>query len=370
MDLYINASPLLFPNWSGVQFYIYRILSAMIEQGPEHRFHLHFSQEGEDARVDALLCLPNVTGHRHPGPWRSYAALPLEILRTRSRAYYLMNGDGRLRIPVPCPTAAIVYDCGNYILPSSQGADTAELRETAGRNMRKRDILFTLSETVKAEMVDLFSVRPEQVVVAPCAVDRPDMTVQGERPKALAAGRPFFLMVNMGRAYKNWQDVVAAFALYLEAHPHDKETVLVLAGELRGETEKIAAALAVSPVQERILSLGYLSEAELHYLYCHARMALFPSRYEGFGIPALEAMAYDLPIIVSDIPVLKEVTADAALHVPLDRPEVLAEAMDCLNSDSALRASLVQRGQARLEAYSWRDSGRKTLDALTALGNR
>ena len=371
MDLYINASPLRFPNWSGVQFYVYRILAEMIEQGREHRFHLHFSQEGADARVDALIARPNVSGHQHTGAVRSYAALPLEILRTRSRAYYLMNGDGRLRIPVPCPTAAIVYDCASYVLPARYGGrEDAAFREAAGRHMRQRDVLFTLSETVKAEMVDLFAVRPEQVVVAPCAVDLPERRVESERPKALPADRPFFLMVNMGRPYKNWQDVVAAFGLYVEAHPHDRETVLVLAGELRSETEKLGAAIAASAAKERILCLGYLSAAELHYLYTHARMALFPSRYEGFGIPALEAMAYDLPLIVSDIPVLKEVTADAALHVPLDQPQDMADAMEALNADSALRSRLTERGRARLEAYSWQESGRITLDALLALGRR
>ena len=84
-------------------------------------------------------------------------------------------------------------------------------------------------------------------------------------------------------------------------------------------------------------------------------------------MPALEAMSHDLPVIVSDIPVLKEVTQDAALHVPIGQPEQLAQVMARLNEDEALRRCLIDKGRQRLNAYSWRESAQITLNALLAL---
>ena len=107
-----------------------------------------------------------------------------------------------------------------------------------------------------------------------------------------------------------------------------------------------------------------MSAEELRYLYRRARVALVPSRYEGFGVPALEALTYGVPLIVSDIPVLLEVTGGAAVSVPLDRPDLMAAEMVRLNRDVQLRHSFIQKGKQRAEAYTWQQSARRTLQGL------
>ncbi len=213
--------------------------------------------------------------------------------------------------------------------------------------------MVTISETVKSEIVDLFGVDPDKIVVAPCAVERPVPGYEGDRPAALAQDTPFFLMFNPGRGTKNWEDVIAAFGIYVASNSVDRDTLLVLAGDLRTETEGIRKAIVDSGCADRIVCLGYVTDDETVYLYRNARMSLFPSRYEGSGIPALEAMAHGLPVIVSDIPVMREVTGGAALTIPLDKPASLAEAMSQLNTDNALRTEIVTKGMERIAAYAW-----------------
>lgn len=368
MNISIDASILLYPNWSGVQFYTYHILDEMTRLKPNATFHLHCDSAASEPRLEEIVRRSNVVRHNRIGGLRYHGLLPWDTLRLHSRAYYSFSM--RLRSRLPCPGAIAFYDCGEHVLPEHYNiADPEAHRRQAGRGLRALPLIVTISEAVKAELVSLFDVRPERIVVAPPAADRPDPDAPDEKPAMIANSVPFFLMVNPGRSYKNWRDALAAFAFYVAAHPAETETRLVLAGDLRAEMEPFGTALAALPesARRRVVSLGYVTEPQLRWLYRHARVKVFPSLYEGFGMPALEAMSYDLPVIVSDIPVLKEVTQDAALHVPIGQPEQLAQAMARLNEDEALRRCLIDKGRQRLNVYSWRESAKTTLDALLSL---
>lgn len=373
MNLYVDARVLQKPHWRGEQLYVHRLLREMTKIGDEHRFHLHFGWEGWDPRIDALLAGRNVHRHEHRGRARSHASLPLAIVRSRSRVYFRMyNEDAAMRVPIPRPVAVLIHDNGRHLLPREYGVvDAPALRRATRRHIRSFELIVTVSETVKGEIVDLFDLAPERIVVAPNAVDPPDLAAPAERPPAVAQDAGLILMVNPGGANKNWQDALAGYARFAARQSDRQRPLLVLAGNLASEQARIAAAIAADPVlQAGVICPGYVPDEQLRWLYRHASVALYPSRYEGFGVPVLEAMAHDLPVIASDIPVLREVAGDAALFVPLDRPEAVAEAIARLLTDERLRAALIERGRERVRAYSWRQSARTALDALLTLGHR
>ncbi len=111
----------------------------MSELDTENRFHLHFGRIGEDPRIDELVNRTNMVRHSHPGRYRSYLTIPIEVLRTRSRVYFMMSGDGKLRIPMPSKTSAVVYDCGRHVLPERYGvSDPKAEREIAASHLRAR----------------------------------------------------------------------------------------------------------------------------------------------------------------------------------------------------------------------------------------
>lgn len=370
MNLYLDARALQKPHWRGEQFYVHRLLSEMVQLGAEHTFHLHFAWEGWDPRIDALLAEPNVVGHEHRGRIRSHASLPLAVLRTRSRVYFRMyNEDAPLRVPIPARRVALVLDNGRHLFPAEYGGvDAAELLRATRRHISAFQLIVTISETVKREIVELLDVDPDRIVVASCAVDRPDREAPAERPPAVPAGADFLLMVNPGGANKNWQDALAGFARFARSQNASDSTLLVLAGSLSSEHERISHAIAADPVlAARVVCPGYVSESQMHWLYRHARLALCPSRYEGFGIPVLEAFAYGVPLIAADIPVLREVAGTGAQFVALGDPEAMADAIHRVLSDGQLRARLVGHGHARVDAYSWRDSATTALEALAGL---
>ncbi len=140
---------------------------------------------------------------------------------------------------------------------------------------------------------------------------------------------------------------------------------LVLAGRVTGAAREWAARAAVAPLAGHVTLPGYVSDTERQSLYTHARAVVVPSLDEGFGLPALEAMACGVPVVVSPVGALPEVVGDAGLYAPADAPTAWADALDaCLDDTRA--ADLAARGRARAEAFSWARTADATWRAYEA----
>jgi glycosyltransferase involved in cell wall biosynthesis len=203
-------------------------------------------------------------------------------------------------------------------------------RQMIGRAVRNSRRVLTVSEAVKREIVATFGCAEEHVVVTPNGVAAPF----GEAGRR-AEGR-YFLYVGNDKPHKNVNVLVEAFANVGGAS-------LVLAG---GAFERFRA-------RDNIIVPGFVGDAELAALYRGAIALVMPSREEGFGLPALEAMASGCAVITSNAAALVEITGDAALHVQPDA-RALREAMMRIATDDALRATLVRRGIERSRTFTWK----------------
>jgi glycosyltransferase involved in cell wall biosynthesis len=327
---------------------------------------MHFAMEGWNPEIDRLLEAPNAVAHRHHGPVGRHLVPVKNILQTRSSSFYLLNGNtGWLRVWVPCPSIALLHDMRFVLCPQIYGEKyCADFASDAKKWMPRRDRIVTVSETVKKEILDFSGLPEDRVVVAPNAANIDENTKVASKPASLPEEARYFLMVNPSDLRKNWKLVLDGFELYL-ARTGDEETQLVLAGKLGANEEPLKAYLERKPaLKKRVQLLGFVSDAELCYLYRNARLMVYPSVYEGFGIPVVEAIGNGAPTIVSDIPVFREVTNGAALFVPLDDPEALCDAYSRLESDSALRSKLIEDGTVQARRYTWQRSAAATLEML------
>jgi glycosyltransferase involved in cell wall biosynthesis len=172
-------------------------------------------------------------------------------------------------------------------------------------------------------------------------------------------GRKFFLGVGVDSSNKNIGPVVAAFAKAKFA-----DTTLVLTGardpRVFGQIAQIHS--------DGVRMVGFISDAELRALYEHALALVFPSTYEGFGLPPLEAMTCGCPVIISEQPALLEVCGDAALHCRADDTDAILRHMQALHADPALRADHAAAGQLRARRFTWAATARFLLDRCLALG--
>ncbi len=214
---------------------------------------------------------------------------------------------------------------------------------------RRVRIIFTPSEYVKNKVVKRFGVR--NVVVTPNGVDASIF-----HPKARQSGieipKPYVLFVGSIQPRKNLEGLVGAWHQVKDTF---KDTWLVVAGE---------AGRVFRPAQfdagERIRFLKYVSDEDLAGLYARAELLVLPSFDEGFGVPALEAMACGTPVIASNGGALPEVVGEAGLIFSLEKPATLAESIERCLSDETLRTSLMDKGLTRAKGFSWQN----TADAI------
>ncbi len=145
---------------------------------------------------------------------------------------------------------------------------------------------------------------------------------------------------------------------------------LVFCGSFGWKADAIRAEIARGESAGWVHHLGYVAEEQLAALYREAALVVFPSLYEGFGLPAVEALFAGTPLVAGDIPALREVAADAALYAPTDRPDLFAAEVERLLASEPTRAALVRAGRERLDAFSWARAAQETTEVWRAAAGR
>ena len=225
----------------------------------------------------------------------------------------------------------------------------------------KAERVLCVSAATARDATRHLGVPPERIDVTPLGTDlRPasEEAVAGLRAR-LGLQRPYLLGLGTLEPRKDLPTLVRAFATLAGELPH----TLVLAGLAGWGAGALAEAVAASGVADRVLLPGYVPEADKAALYTGADLFAYPSRYEGFGLPVLEAMACGVPVVTTTGGALPEVAGDGALLVDPGEPELLAEAIARLLGDPAARARVARQGRARAEAQTWERCAARTAEA-------
>ncbi len=380
MRIGIEITPLTATR-TGVGSYVYWLLKHLLLEASDMTFRAFSSGlQRPDARVaggaasEAPFSL--LAGHRRIG-------LPTRLL------YQSWNLLGRPRVDALLG-GVDVFHATNYFLPPVRSArrvltvyDLSFLRypelcspkivgpfsRHVGRFARAADAVLTCSEASRRDIVELLHVAEDRVTVAHGAVDDDFVPMERDKAEALlektyGVRPPFFLFVGTLEPRKNVDGILRAFAMASRDMPH----ALVLVGETGWNAEEIEALAAPLLTAGRVIRPGYVASGDLPAFYSAASAFMFPSRYEGFGLPVLEAMACGCPVICSERGSLPEVTGDAAVHADPEDTDAIADAMRRVAGDAALAAALVEKGRARAAAFSWRRSAQTVLSLYRRLG--
>jgi glycosyltransferase involved in cell wall biosynthesis len=232
------------------------------------------------------------------------------------------------------------------------------------RSLRRADKIVAVSEFTKAEIEKYYGVPPEKIAVVPNALgeDFENVRISDEQVRAVKEKyrlpSEFILYLGTLQPRKNVPALIGAYARMRERLP---DIGLVLAGNRSGHNfdPKIDEVVRRHGLEGKVTFPGYVDQADLPALMRAAHVFAFPSLYEGFGIPLLEAMSQGVPVVASDIPCLREVGGEAVSYVPSQNLVEFSEILYNASIDSQLRERMVRDGLARIGRFSWRKSAER-----------
>jgi glycosyltransferase involved in cell wall biosynthesis len=346
---------------SGVGGYTERLLQALcaqVGQGVLDRLVVFSNRQVQVAGSPAVELYS-----RGRFPVRSIwmqLVLPRILREVRPQVVHFTN----YLAPVVTDTPYVVsfHDMSLTLLPEAHTLKkrllTASLIPTVARKARR---ILVPSESTRRDVSRLLAVDPGRIRLVPYAASplyRPlsdglsTLARRGVRP-------PYFLYVGTIEPRKNLARALRAFGRIAPSLPDHRFVIVGQSGWKYGE---ILHEARRPDLADKVVLTGYLPEEELPVLYNHATALVYPSLYEGFGLPVVEAMACGTPVLTSSGSSLAEVAQDAALLVPPLREDKLAEAMTALATDEPLRADLRRRGLLRAADFSWERTAKETIE--------
>jgi len=358
------------PDGGGTWTYLRALLRELPACDAEARYTVFTNREG--GKLLDPTAVGTVRAVRCPVPGGSarlayeYAALPAQIVRAGTDVLFAPA----FTLPAAPGAASVVtiHDLRHEELPASfPPLHGAMLRRLARAAARRADHVIVTTDRTRARLIACYNLDPERVHTVPLAADAAFFAPIPEATRAAVRERhglyrPYLLSL----AQPSWQKNLAALVeAYLAWRVLDRtDTHLVLPGWRPGDAPELWAKVRAAGREADVRCIGRVPDADLPALYAGAAAFVLPSRYEGFGIPLLEAMACGTPVLATTAAALPEVAGDAALlFAPDDRPALVA-ALRHLLDDPALRASLVARGHARARQFSWHNTAAQTYAVL------
>ncbi|MBI2297444.1 MAG: glycosyltransferase family 4 protein [Armatimonadetes bacterium] len=354
---------------SGDRTYLASLLRELFALEPERGYLLCF-QNPPDGALDDLDVPPSARLHTLPArPGWLWTQLAWPRLMRREGAAL---GLAQYLVPsfAPCPTVAVIHDVSflphpEWFLPRPRRI----MRVLIPLAARRATAIVTGSEHAAGEIVRHIGVPHRKVHVCPYAAGPQYRPADRAEAAACAArygleGR-FVLAVGLIQPRKNLARLLAAFAA-LDGRHHDVKLAIV--GRTGWQVEAVQAQVAALEVSERVVFCGAVPDEDLPRLYGACAVFCYPSLYEGFGLPPLEAMACGAPVVASGTTSIPEVVGDAGVLVdPLDVGS-LAGGLNRVLGDPALAEELGRKGIERAAGFSWRRCAEQHLELFRALG--
>lgn len=369
----IDANALTREKRTGVERYVFSLLTHMLQQPleREERVLLYCS-----APIKDLSDLPQgwsqqVLGWPPKKAW-THGRLSWELFRRTPNVFFtpahevpFVHGNKKI--------VSTVHDVAFRVAEGVYPKKQVRRQEWAvKRAIRVSDHLLTVSETTKEDLGRLYHVPEEKLTATPLSIDAEQFSVLPERVSAALhkyrlARQRYFIYIGRLEHKKNIVRLVDAFTDFKTRQGIGDPTELVLGGSFGYGEEAIKERIRYSPARGSIKILGYVPDADLAPLLAGSLAHVFPSVYEGFGIPALEAQAAGTLTLCADIPALREVAGEGALFASPDSVSAWSQLFIRVVSGRIDRTRMLELGKKNLERFSWSRCAAQTWNALRSV---
>lgn len=366
----VNALFLLPGGVGGTEIYLRNLLAALAEIESQDQYFVFVNSETASAKSPLTPKAENFVEIHCPvraaiRPARllwEQLALPFQIAARQLDVLFSPGFTSPLVTP-GCPKVTVVHDLQHVRQPENFGAlERAAWRASVWTSIRFSRLIVTVSESSRQDILEVYGLAPERVHAVYHGVERAFSEPPGNGGRdARFIPEPYLLSVSTVHPHKNWGRWLEAYArLAAEGFPQH----LVIAG-LRGKySNELALLIAQKKLSQRVHITGWVERPALRSLFRFADALVFPSTFEGFGMPVIEAMAAGVPVACSGIPPLREAAGPAALFFDPLSEHSMAHAVRELLRDAKLRCRLIEQGRLRAAGFTWARAAEQTLGIL------
>ena len=358
MRIAVNTRLLLPGKLDGIGWFTAETLRRIVKAHPEHEFFFLFDRKPDPqflyaSNVHPLVLCPQA---RHPVLWYMFFQWSTRWTLRKYKIDLFLSPDGYSVLDTQVPTLTVIHDINfehsrDYLRPSHQRYMSYFSPQFARYSTR----IATVSEFSKKDIAETYHISPDKIDVVYDGAHN-DYRPLSHEEQALTRehftqGHPYFLFVSTIIKRKNLTTLLLAFDRFKETDTQD--TKLVVVGHRVWWKDELKAAYDNMRHPEDVLFVGRAESTELARLMGSAIALAYPSLFEGFGIPILEAFHAETPVVTSNCTSMPEVAGDAALLVEPTSVEALTEALQRLATDKALRQELIARGREQRKLFSW-----------------
>ena len=358
MVIAVNTRFLLPGVLEGFGYFTREALQVLVTRHPEHRFHFFFDRPFS---ADFIFS-SNVTGHvlsppaRHPFLWKYWFDVKAALALKKIRADVFLSPDGQCSLTTGVPQCLVVHDLGFLHYPEGyQRSHLAYYKRFTPKFVRRAACIATVSQFSKSDIVAQYGTAPEKISVVYNGVKEifcPSSIIEQMTVKeTYTGGSEYFLYTGAIHPRKNIINLLKAFSIFKRRMQSSFR--LVLAGRLAWKNDEFLTLLKSYKYKDDVVLTGYLEEKELARVMAAAYALVYPSHFEGFGVPVAEAMACGVPVLASKDSAMEEISRGVGLYFDPANVDDIAYKLMFIYKQEGERKELIGKGKAIAADYTW-----------------
>jgi len=369
LKIAVNTRFLIKNRLEGIGRFTQETFKRIVQQNPQHQFYFLFDRDYDDSFLfgDNVTPIKLNPPARHPILWYYWFEHSIPAALNKLKPDVFISPDGFASINTKVPSLSVFHDLAFEHYPNHVPFTTRWFyKYFSPKYANKVNRIATVSSYTKQDIIDKYKIDADKIDVVYNGAN-PSCKPLNEANKQLTRnsytnGNPFFVFISAVHPRKNLERILLAFDELKESYSEPIE--LVVAGRMAWQNEKLKAILKQMKHKSSVNFVGHLAIEEIEKLCASAAALVYPSLFEGFGLPILEAMYAETPVITSNVSSMPEIAGDAAVLVNPLKYESIKEAMLKILTEKGLTNELIEKGKLQREKFNWELTAEKLWNSI------
>lgn len=352
---------LLLNEPEGYGYFIHGLFQNLAKNHPKHQFYFLFDRPYRKQYIFSSNVHPLVVSPpaRLPILWKYWFDVKVPFVLNKIKADVFVSPDGYCSLTSSRPQCMVVHDLGFLHHPQAYKKNHVRfLKRNTPKFLRKAKRVVTVSQFSKEDILKYYKINPDKIDVVYNGVKAIFHPLSFEEKTAVkekyTEGTEYFIYIGAIQPRKNLINLLKAFSLFKKRLQSNMK--LVIAGRVAWKNEEFLKLIKTYKYKADVVLTGYLPEEELSLLLGAAYALAYPSLFEGFGVPVVEAMKCEVPVLTSEKTAMQEIAGDAALYFDPNDPVDIADKLMLIYKDEKLRREQIEKGKSIAEKYNWQQS--------------